>query len=150
MNRSRPRLERAELLLAWLVFVGGAAGSLARYVITSATPVAVGQPWAILAINVVGAFALGWLLEALLRRSGPAGRHYRARLLLGTGFLGGFTTYSSLATDAASLAGSALGLAFAYAGISLVAGAAASVSGVAAGAAIHRRTAAGRATGAAS
>ena len=86
-----------------LVFSGGAAGSLTRYVITAVTPGAWGQPAATFVINIVGAFALGWLLEALLRRPGDPDRQTRSRLLLGTGFLGGFTTYSALAVDSVVL-----------------------------------------------
>ncbi|RII90652.1 fluoride efflux transporter FluC [Clavibacter californiensis] len=134
-----------------LVALGGAVGTGIREALALTWPApAGGIPVTILLINVVGAFVLGALLESLARRGPDEGRRRAIRLLVGTGVLGGFTTYSSLATDAASLAGSALGLAFAYAGLSLVVGAAASVAGVAAGAAIHRRAAAGRATGAAS
>jgi fluoride exporter len=62
-----------------------------------------GVPVATIAINVIGAFALGALL-ALLSRGGPdSGRRRTVRLLLGTGVLGGFTTFSSLAVDTAVL-----------------------------------------------
>ncbi|MBM7412469.1 CrcB protein [Clavibacter michiganensis] len=134
-----------------LVALGGAVGTGIREALALTWPApAGGIPVTILLINVVGAFVLGALLEALVRRGPDEGRRRAIRLLVGTGVLGGFTTYSSLATDAASLTGSALGTALAYAGLSLVVGAAASVAGIATGAAIHRRTAAGRATGAAS
>ncbi|CAQ00947.1 fluoride efflux transporter FluC [Clavibacter sepedonicus] len=134
-----------------LVALGGAVGTGIREALALTWPApAGGIPVTILLINVVGAFVLGALLEALARRGPDEGRRRAIRLLVGTGVLGGFTTYSSLATDASSLTGSALGTALAYAGITLVAGAAASVAGIAAGAAIHRRSAAGRATGAAS
>jgi CrcB protein len=93
---------------------------------------------------------LGALLEGLARRGPDEGRRRGIRLLVGTGALGGFTTYSAFATDAASLSGSALGVAMAYAGLTLVLGAAASIAGIASGAALHRRSAAGRGTGAAS
>ncbi|MDO4026634.1 CrcB family protein [Clavibacter michiganensis] len=134
-----------------LVALGGAVGTGIREALALTWPAPAGAiPVTILLINVVGAFVLGALLESLARRGPDEGRRRAIRLLVGTGVLGGFTTYSSLATDAASLTGSALGVAFAYAGLSLVVGAAASAAGIAAGAAIHRRTAAGRATGAAS
>jgi CrcB protein len=134
-----------------LVALGGAVGTGIREALALTWPApAGGIPVTILLINVVGTFVLGALLESLARRGLDEGRRRAIRLLVGTGVLGGFTTYSSLAVDTASLTGSALGVAFAYAALSLVVGAAASVAGIAAGAAIHRRSAAGRATGAAS
>ena len=128
-----------------LVALGGAVGTGIREALALTWPApAGGIPVTILLINVVGAFALGALLERLARRGPDEGRRRAVRLLVGTGVLGGFTTYGSLATDAAVLTGSALGTALAYAGLTLVAGATASVAGIAVGAALHRRTAAGR------
>ena len=66
-------------------------------------------------INILGAGLLGLLVERLARP--PSGRHQRRLgLLIGTGLLGGFTTYSALAVDTVQLlrAGAA-GLAIAYA-----------------------------------
>ncbi|ALD11700.1 fluoride efflux transporter FluC [Clavibacter capsici] len=134
-----------------LVALGGTVGTGVREALALTWPAPPGGlPVTILLINVVGAFVLGALLEGLARRGPDEGRRRGIRLLVGTGVLGGFTTYSALATDAASLTGSALGTALAYAGLTLVVGAAASVAGIAAGAALHRRSAAGRGTGAAS
>ena len=64
-------------------------------------------PWAIVLANIVGAFLLGLLYAALatMHRRG-ARRRRRLRLLLGTGFCGGFTTYSTLALGVVLLAGS--------------------------------------------
>ena len=130
MNASRSRATRPDPRHAMLVFSGGAAGSLTRYVITAATPGAWGQPAATFVINVVGAFALGWLLEALLRRPGDPERQTRSRLLLGTGFLGGFTTYSALAVDSVLFGQQGLlAAAFAYPIATLVLGAGATVLG---------------------
>lgn len=89
-----------------LVFVGGALGSLTRYALALALP----GLWPVFVVNTVGSFALGLLLGLLPRRepafSAPTARVFRTdslRLLLGTGFLGGFTTYSALALDAVQL-----------------------------------------------
>ena len=87
-----------------LVAAGGAAGSLLRAGAALLVPGPVGT----LAVNVLGALLLGLLLETLLLRAGSANRataprDARLRLLLGTGVLGGFTTYSLLAADAAGL-----------------------------------------------
>jgi fluoride exporter len=53
-------------------------------------------PLATLLINLAGAFLLGVLLERLGRARGEPQRRRLVRLLAGTGFLGGFTTYSAL------------------------------------------------------
>jgi len=130
MNASRSRAARPDPRHAMLVFSGGAAGSLTRYVITAAIPGAWGQPAATFVINIVGAFALGWLLEALLRRPGDPDRQTRSRLLLGTGFLGGFTTYSALAVDSVLFGQQGPpAAAFAYPVATLVLGAGATVLG---------------------
>jgi len=97
-----------------LVALGGAAGTAARVAITLAIPPAGAFVVATFAINVVGALLLGILLEVLARRGPDVGRLRSIRLLLGTGFLGGFTTYSALATDTAMLTGGDTGTALAY------------------------------------
>ncbi|WP_295012614.1 CrcB family protein [uncultured Microbacterium sp.] len=123
-----------------VVFLGGSAGAAAREGITLLFPAAGGMPWAVFAINVSGAFLLGALLETLARRGPDEGRRRLLRLLLGTGVLGGYTTYSSFATDTAGLLahGAALtGVVYALATVLL--GAAATGAGIALAAAVHRR-----------
>jgi fluoride exporter len=109
---SRPVLPRWDAVA--LVALGGAAGTAARVAITLAVPSAGAVAVATIAINVGGAFLLGMLLELLSRRGPDAGRLRSIRLLVGTGFLGGFTTYSALATDTAMLAAGDTGRALAY------------------------------------
>ena len=83
---------------ALLVAVGGFAGAVLRHAVTIA--LSVNFPWGTLAVNVAGSFALGVLVyEARLTgRLGP-----RTRLLVGTGFLSSFTTYSAFAVETAAL-----------------------------------------------
>lgn len=114
-----------------LVGAGGAGGALARYVLSAAfgdTHVLV-----TLTINVTGAFLLGLLVTAL------AGRHPRVQLLLGTGLLGGFTTYSMLAFQASELVlnGSTV-LAVLYGLGTVMLGFAAVLAGVGCGSALRR------------
>lgn len=79
------------------VAVGGGLGSAARHLLVSAT--GTHGAAATLAVNVVGALLLGVLLERLARSDTGGPRRRRLRLLLGTGLLGGFTTYSGIAVE---------------------------------------------------
>lgn len=115
-----------------LVVIGGAAGAAGREGLSLAIPDVSGVPVAIALVNVLGAFALGYLYEAVTRL--PAGSPTAAnlKLLLGTGFCGGFTTYSSLATDTAKLfSDGRLGIATVYALGTVVVGACATFVGLA-------------------
>lgn len=120
-----------------LVVLGGMVGVGAREGLTLAFPVseATGIHWITAAINIGGAFLLGVLLEVLARLGSDTGRHQLFRLFAGTGILGGFTTYSALATDTASLTEDGLVLSAAlYALTSLLLGALAAGAGTAIGA----------------
>lgn len=88
-----------------LALLGGTAGTAAREALGLLVPPGYGIPFAIFAVNVIGAFLLGLLLDALARRGPDEGRRRRMRIMIGTGFMGGFTTYSALATDTAVLIG---------------------------------------------
>ncbi|MFF2050783.1 fluoride efflux transporter FluC [Leifsonia sp. NPDC058194] len=125
-----------------LVFVGGAVGTTVRYLISSAVPPVLGLPLATFGINVVGAFVLGWLLEALALRGPDEGRRRSLRLFVGTGILGGFTTYSAFAVDTDGLiVAQNLGGSIVYAVATIAVGALASIAGIAVGAALGRRRA---------
>lgn len=85
-----------------LVFLGGCAGAGLREALVAMLPDAGPIPTAILVANLLGAFLLGVLLEALIRSTGRGAA--RARLLIGTGLIGGFTTYSALALGIVEMA----------------------------------------------
>jgi fluoride exporter len=74
-----------------IVFGAGGAGCVARYLVA----LAVGRrgfPYATLIVNLVGSFLIAFILElALHRKDVPP----NLQLALTTGFMGGFTTYSS-------------------------------------------------------
>ena len=78
-----------------VIALGGVVGSLARYGLAEGFPHDTGSfPWATFATNVLGCFAIGVLLAALTPLSHPLLRPF-----LGTGILGGFTTFSTFAVD---------------------------------------------------
>ena len=123
-----------------LVAGGGTVGTALREALSIIVPAVDGVSVIILAINVVGAFALGVLLEALVRRGTDDGWRRTLRLLLGTGVLGGFTTYSALAADSgALLTNGRTGAAIVYALATVILGAAATFTGITLATFAHRR-----------
>lgn len=94
----------------FLVAVGGAVGSLMRYLLTPlcfSLSQRSGLPIGTLAANVGGCFVIGLL--ASLAQKNPAFPE-SARLLLIPGVLGGFTTYSAFAWESWALASGATGV----------------------------------------
>lgn len=124
-----------------LALIGGTLGTAAREAIALAFPSASGIPWAILAVNILGAFLLGLLLDSLARMGPDEGRRRRLRILVGTGFMGGFTTYSALATDTASLLGAGdVGAGIAYGLGTVIIGGLATWAGIAVATVRHGRS----------
>lgn len=125
---------------AGLVALGGAAGSLARWWVSLVLPAGSGWSWATFAVNASGAFLLGLLLEALTRPGRERRGAHTARMLLGTGLLGGFTTYSTFALELWERVHSgASAAAVGDAVLMLVAGLAAAAAGLAVGAWLRGR-----------
>ena len=117
------------MLLA--IAIGGALGAPARYGIAQLIPVTPGTfPWATFWTNLSGAFVLGVFLTVVIERFPPT---RFVRPFFGIGFLGAYTTFSTLAVETARLvqdgevalavgytvASITLGLAVAYLGIAL-------------------------------
>lgn len=99
--------------MAFFVFVGGGLGALARYGMVHLLPL---NPWSakfpyeILCCNLIGCFLIG-LLHAWVNQSEQA---WLSPLLV-TGFLGGFTTFSSFGLEVFQLYSSGfIGMAFFY------------------------------------
>lgn len=91
-----PLAGQAPVLVA--VSVGGAVGALARHGLGLALPHAPGAPpWATFAVNVSGCLLIGVLI-VLVTEWRPV--HPLVRPTLGTGVLGGYTTFSTYAVDA--------------------------------------------------
>jgi CrcB protein len=108
-------LLETRLLLA--VFAGGCAGALARAGLFELAPPHAGQwPWITFAINVAGSALLGWIAA----RRGPADR---MRAVVGTGFCGALTTFSTFQLEVLQLLDAdRVGVALLYAGGSVAAG----------------------------
>lgn len=115
------------------IAAAGALGALARYgldgVVSRRAPGAF--PWGTFVVNVSGALVLGIVFAALTE-------HLRVapwvRQSLTVGFLGAYTTFSTLSLETLRLVeGGAVGMAVAYAGGSLVAGLIAAWAGLAIG-----------------
>ncbi len=85
-------------LIIW-VALGGAAGSVARYLIMSFVGHVIhgGFPYATLVVNVVGAFVLGGVIETMSLAWSPSPE---IRNFVVVGILGGFTTFSTFSMDA--------------------------------------------------
>lgn len=80
-------------MTAALVALGAAVGAVLRFVVASRLDRR--TPWGTLAVNVAGSFAIGLLVAASVDGDAYA--------LLGVGFCGGLTTYSSFAVQTVAL-----------------------------------------------
>lgn len=89
-------------MLALYVAVGGALGSVTRYLIGMAIQQRVGTtfPFGTLVINITGSFLLGFLLRATFSTVTLSPEQ---RALLTTGFCGGYTTFSTFTFDTAGM-----------------------------------------------
>jgi CrcB protein len=116
-----PATDRRELVS---IFAGGAIGALARVWLGrhfASAPTS--WPWATFAINVSGSCVLGYLATRLQERL-PLSTYRRP--LLGTGFCGAYTTFSTMQVEVLSILDAhRYGLALGYAAASVAAGLAA-------------------------
>lgn len=112
------RVDRRELAA---IFAGGFAGAVARAGFAEALPTEPGHwPWATFVVNIFGAFLVGYFTTRLQERL-PLSSYRRP--LLGTGFCGGLTTFSTMQVEVLQMFDSDdVGLAAAYALVSVFAG----------------------------
>lgn len=105
-----------------LVMLGGALGAALRFIIGDAMLRQFGNgfPWGTLTVNLVGAFAIGYVMVWLQSR-GAAAPYWRAFAIVG--IIGGLTTFSSMMLEAVLLVRNDQGLAMpVYLAVSLLAG----------------------------
>lgn len=106
----------------FIVAMGGALGASARFLIGSILPATIlsSFPIRIITVNIIGCFLMGFIIEILTA-------HYptniNLKLFLTTGFLGGFTTFSSFALEFGTLTeNNMVNIALAYAALSVFIG----------------------------
>ena len=86
-----------------IVMIGGALGSLIRYVLSVLMlPISARLPWGTILINIAGSFLIG-LFGTLTLASGryPVAENWRIFVMVG--FCGGFTTFSSFSLQTLDL-----------------------------------------------
>ncbi len=100
-----------------LVALGGALGSVGRYLVSRCFETTF--PWGTLTVNILGSLLIGVLMGMLAKGSLSP----EMKLLLVTGFCGGFTTFSTFANESLSMmkTGSVLLMAV-YVGVSVTIG----------------------------
>ena len=95
--RRRPFGGRAEPSVLLVIVIGGGLGTLARYGVSRVIHVSENTfPWATFVTNLAGAFVIGVFLTLLLERFPPT---RFVRPFVAIGFLGGFTTFSTMAVE---------------------------------------------------
>jgi fluoride exporter len=106
---------------ALAILFGGAVGAFARAGVSEAFPPGPGAwPWATFGVNLAGVAVLAWVATRLGEMVAPT-RYWR--LLIGTGFCGALTTFSTFQVETIALADDGhAGLALAYASASVAAG----------------------------
>jgi fluoride exporter len=121
-----PRIHTAVVAV---VAVGGAIGALGRWAVAEALPHDGGRfPWDTLLTNVAGCFLIGVLMVLVIER---LPHQPLVRQFVGTGILGGFTTFSTYAVDTRTLvAAGHPGTAAAYLAGTLLVGLLAVVAGL--------------------
>ena len=90
-----------DVLFVLAVFIGGGLGSVGRFLLSGAVQRSVGGifPWGTIAVNGLGALAIGAVWAA-------AGRYDLApgvRVFIFVGIFGGFTTFSSFSLETLNL-----------------------------------------------
>jgi CrcB protein len=101
-GRGAPSLRgRAQPDVLAVIALGGALGALGRYAVSRAIHVSPDTfPWATFVTNIAGAFALGLFMTLVIERFPPS-RYLRPFFAIG--FLGAFTTFSTMALETVTL-----------------------------------------------
>ncbi|MDF1646712.1 MAG: fluoride efflux transporter CrcB [Legionellaceae bacterium] len=87
----------------WLIFIGSGLGGISRFGISNSLSKLLGQsfPYGTLFVNTLGSFLIGLFFVLILDRLIGIANHLRPLFL--TGFLGGFTTFSTFSVETLNL-----------------------------------------------
>jgi fluoride exporter len=116
-----------------LVGIGGSLGSIMRYVTALSIDRKLNSvfPFGTFAVNIVGSFVIGFLVAFIAHKNSE--QQSTLRLFFGTGFCGGFTTFSAFALENVNLLEQkAISTSMLYIGLTLIAGFLAVIVGMAA------------------
>ncbi len=118
-----------------LVFAGGFMGGVLRHIAFST----LAKTTAMLTVNIVGSLLLGFILESIILGGEETSYSKAMRLLLGTGCMGAFTTYSTFIANVSGIIqsgfyGTAIYLSFA----TIAVGLASALMGIVLARALHR------------
>jgi len=93
------------MMQAFLVFLGGGLGAVARWTFGLAATRWLGSawPWGTLGVNILGSFVMGVVMASLMRGGTMSAGAENWRLFLATGILGGFTTFSAFSLESARM-----------------------------------------------
>jgi CrcB protein len=112
------------------IALGGGIGSACRYLVSTAINKRLGGllAWGTMTVNLLGCLLIGFLVGLVDRSLLP--KEYR--LILVTGFLGGFTTFSSFALESVGMfRGKAIGAGMLNIGVNVIIGFALTIAGLA-------------------
>lgn len=85
-----------------LVMIGGFFGTMSRFAVSERLHTEGDFPFATFFVNLIGCFALGWLLTYISRKTNIKSEY---ALIIGTGFIGSFTTFSTFTVETVTLFG---------------------------------------------
>ncbi|WEV46302.1 CrcB family protein [Bifidobacterium sp. ESL0690] len=142
MARKSGSFTVSTLMVAASLFVGGACGSLVRLALSALQPADVTWPWMTTTINLTGAFLLGFITAYMAALGPDIGVWRVTRLGLGTGLIGGYTTYSTFMLEVAKrIKGGEAAIAVAYLLFSIIIGLLCAMLGLAVGKAVGKHRA---------
>ncbi|WEV73632.1 CrcB family protein [Bifidobacterium sp. ESL0798] len=140
MAKKKSSFTVSTLSVAVSLFAGGACGSLVRLALSVLQPADAAWPFMTMAINLTGAVFLGFITAYMAQLGPDIGLWRVTRLGLGTGLIGGYTTYSTFMLEVAKrIRGGHVGVALSYLLGSVIFGLLCALLGLAIGKVVGRR-----------
>ncbi|WEV58603.1 CrcB family protein [Bifidobacterium sp. ESL0728] len=140
MARKSGSITASTLVVAASLCIGGACGSLMRLTLSALQPADAAWPFMTMAINLTGAVFLGFITAYMAQLGPDIGLWRVTRLGLGTGLIGGYTTYSTFMLEVAKhIKSGHVGVALSYLLGSIIFGLLCALLGLAIGKAAGKR-----------